>query len=77
MAEYIVSIDNEEISEAADNLSITGRVNGIQCATVVRNSTIEALEKKEAKQAKQRALIDGYINRQKSVSSSAGEKVTI
>lgn len=78
MTEYIVSIDNEESSINADNLSITGRVNGVHCAAVVKLSSVAKLGVKAAKLVKQRALIQGFLDRQEGKTAAAvGEKVVL
>ena len=76
--DYFVAIDNEESNEEADNLSITGRVNGIQCAAVIKLSTVNNLRnRKSQKLAKQRALIMNLQEKQSSVSEAMGDKVTL
>ncbi len=77
MREYFVSIDNEERNEAADNLSITGRVNDINCAVVIRLSSLRGVPEARAKNLKQRALAQAFIHRQSSPPTETGDKVTI
>lgn len=75
--DYVVSIDNEESNKLADILSITGRVNGLDCAAKVRLSALRVLpDDKARKQAKQKALIAAFNARSQSA-VSAGEKVTL
>ena len=75
-AEYAVSLDNEERNEYADNLSITGRVNGKQCAVVIKIRTLTGLSPKAQKVAKQKALIHSYLNRPEA-KEFAGEVVAL
>ena len=76
--EYVVMVDHGESNEVADMLSITGRVNGIECAAKVRLSALIGLTAKKQKALKQNALIDDFEVRSKklSVSETEGEKVT-
>ena len=76
MSDYIVSIDNQESSEQADNLSITGKVNGTQCATVIKLSSLDGLGKNKQKAIKQQALVRAFLNKQITIPESAGEKVS-
>ncbi len=74
--DYYVSIDNEESNANADALSITGRVNGVNVATVIRASSVTGTPAAR-KAAKQKALIDAYEARASGTASSPGEKVTL
>ena len=74
--EYVVAIDNEETNEEA--CSITGRVNGQQCAVVLRNSSFLGLSGKEQKHVKLVALAKAYKEKAATVVSSAvGEMVKL
>jgi len=75
MAEYAVSVDHEESNTAANNLSITGRVNGVQCATVIRVTTIEGKDGREQKRIKQLALIDAFRNKAQVAAERGGGDV--
>ena len=75
--EYHVLIDNEESNVNADNLSLTGRVNGVNCAVVIRLTSLQGLDKKKVKLEKQKALIQAFLNRASTVVASAGEKVEL
>lgn len=75
--EYHVLIDNEESNVNANNLSLTGRVNGVNCAAVIRLTSLQGLSQKKAKLEKQTALIQAFLNRASTVSESAGEKVEL
>lgn len=77
MGEYIVMVDHGESNEVADVLSITGRVNGIECAAKVRLSQLAGLMAKKQKAVKQNALIDDFEQRSKKLvaTESEGEKV--
>lgn len=77
MAEYIVAIDNEEVNKVADVVSITGRVNGAQCAAKVRLSKLSGLPSLEQKKVKQKALVDAYENKAQETMASSGEKVVL
>ncbi len=77
MADYIVSIDNEESNILANHLSITGRVNGINCAAVILLTDVAKASKKEAKLTKQKALVMAFLSRQEQLSEAQGDKVTV
>lgn len=77
MAQYIVSIDHEESNPEANNLSISGRVNKIPCAVVIRLSKVKSLKPKEAKSVKQTALVTAFLNRQEALTESDGEMVEV
>ena len=74
--EYAVSLDNEERNEFSDNLSITGRVNGKQCAVVIKMRTLKGLLPKAQKLAKQKALINAFLTK-KDAKEFAGEVVAV
>ena len=76
MAEYFISIDNEEESELADRLSITGTVNSVPCAASLRLNYVRGLSKKDAKLAKQTVLAASYEARTQRKSFGA-EKVNL
>lgn len=69
---YSVSVDHEESNLEANNLSITGRVNGTQCATVIRATTMRGKDTREQKQIKQLALIDAFKNKAKLFAEAEG-----
>lgn len=74
--EYVVSIDREESNE--ESCSITGRVNGQQCAVVIRNSKFLGKGAKEQKKIKQVALVGAYKAKAATIVSSAlGETVRL
>lgn len=75
--EYSVDIQNEEASPGDNALSITGAVNGLQCAAKVRLTDLEGLSKAEAKRKKQLALIDGFENRRAAPAPAGAERVTV
>ena len=77
MAEYVVSIDNEESNFQADNLSITGRVNGVHCANVIRLSSLAPLSGTERKLAKQRALVQGFLTMQETLATGDGDTIEL
>ena len=74
MAEYIVTVDNRESN--TDNLSITGKVNGTQCAAVIKLSALDGLSKKAQDALQHKALIQAFLNRQQAIPESAGVKVS-
>ncbi len=74
--DYYVSIDNKEHNANADALSITGRVNGVNVAAVLKLSSVKgSLEQQRT--VCQRALNDAFNNRAAGAESSPGEKVTL
>ena len=77
MAFYSVSIDNEEVSELADVISITGRVNKVNCAAKVRISQQKQLPAAEQKRSRQTALIEAYLAITAADSDDEGEKVSV
>ena len=70
--DYFVTIDSEETSEGADNLSLGGTVNGITVACVVR------LSQHPNKEAKLKALVKAYLAKIQMPTPKIGaEKVTV
>ncbi len=74
--DYFVSVDNEESNANANALSITGRVNGVDVAVVIKLSDVKGTVA-EQKKIKQRALITAFINRTATPASGPGEKVSL
>ena len=77
MSDYYVSVDNEESNEQGNTLSMTGRVNSIQCAASIRLTSLADKSAKEQKKVKQSALIEAFLARQEAKAPSQGEKVSI
>ena len=76
--DYLVQIDNEEISELADVLSLTGRVNGVQAAAKVRLSLLEKLPKAKHTEIKLKALAQAFRERAAEIPvANGGQKVTL
>lgn len=69
--DYFVTVDNEETSALADRLSLTGTVNGVQCAAVARLSQIKG------KADKQRALIQAYLAKSEAPPKVGAERVSL
>lgn len=77
MEKHKVTLDHWESNKLANNLSITGKVDGVQCAVVIKLSSIEGLPQKAAKRVKQLALIDAFTKKKESVPESEGEEVEV
>jgi len=78
MAKYIVAILNEEGSDLADVISLTGTVNGVPTSAKVRISSTKKMSVKAKKSAKLTALAQAFQEKSESVSAnSQGEEITL
>jgi len=69
---YNILIDHEESNERANNLSITGRVNNVNVAAVIRCTDVTGKSAKHQKQVKQFALKEAYRNKAKESAAKVG-----
>ena len=74
---YVVDHLYSEISELADVVSITWRVNGRECAAKLRLSKVAGLSSEEQKREKQKALIAAYESEIPVPSAEQGEVVEV
>lgn len=72
MPDYFVTVDHEEVNETANACSITGTVNGVQCAALVKCSDLNGKEAKDQERIKMRALARTFAGRQAVPPSQAG-----
>ena len=75
MPEYVVDIGHEEENE--DYLSITGTVDGRQCAAVVNKRTLALVPEKERQNFIDRAMISAFLGRVEAQKPKVGRKVTV
>ena len=75
MTDYMVSIDHQEENE--DQLSLTGTVNGNQCATIINKRALALVPKVKQQDYKDREMINAFLTRKESIGMKPGRKVTV
>ncbi len=73
---YTVEVQHEEENE--DNLSVTGRVNGFDCAVVINKRRMAGLTADERRAYRNRELVLAFLTKQRTIPQApGGEQVII
>ena len=74
MPDYVVEIGN--IEESIDNVSVTGTVNGYQCACVLNKRALPE-DAKERQTAIDKGLVRAFVERPKAAPHAGGRVVSL
>lgn len=72
---YTVTVDHEEENE--EQISITGSVNGYECAVVLNKLLMADMSKKEKASYKDRQLAQAFVARQQAPPLRGGREITL